>query len=72
MPPVARFAPGIAALIAARQIHPELHGSDQQPLPTLAENPAAVGGADDHGLYPGGSGLIERHVGEPEIGVAAG
>ncbi len=57
---------------AARQVHAEFERPHQEPLPAVPEDAAPIGGADDHGLDPSGSGLLDRHVGKPEIGVAAG
>ncbi len=62
---------GQAVVQPARQIHAELERPHQQPLPAFAENAAAIGGADDDSLHPRGSGFLDRHVGEAEIGLAA-
>ena len=56
---------------AAGQIHAELQRLDQGLGPIAADHAAAIGDADDDRLHPGGLGLLDGHVGDVEIGLAA-
>ena len=62
---------GRAAMQAAGEIHAQLQRLDQGLGPTAADHAAAIGDADDDRLHPRGLGLLQGHVRDFQIGLAA-
>ena len=63
---------GKPAMKAAREIHSELERARQWGKPSLGDDAAAVGDADDHRLGAARGRLLHRQVGKAEVGLAPG